>query len=83
MTLNDLADTLHKKSGFGGARLEAVTFAAALGMACYAGSEHQAYFKRRFRETLEKLDGEGVSDVVGFVALEAGISPAPLDSTTF
>ncbi|AZO61757.1 hypothetical protein [Mesorhizobium sp.] len=55
MTLNDLAASLHQKSGFGGARLEAITFAAAIGLARYAGAEHQTYFKRRFAETIEEI----------------------------
>ncbi|OBQ84653.1 MULTISPECIES: hypothetical protein [unclassified Mesorhizobium] len=77
MTLNDLAASLHQKSGFGGARLEAITFAAAIGMARYAGAEHQTYFKRRFAESIEKLSSDDVLDVVGFVAKEAGIQPSP------
>ncbi|RUW81553.1 hypothetical protein [Mesorhizobium sp. M2A.F.Ca.ET.067.02.1.1] len=77
MTLNDLAASLHQKSGFGGARLEAITFAAAIGMSRYAGAEHQTYFKQRFAETIEKLSSSDALDVVGFVAKEAGIQPSP------
>lgn len=77
MTLNDLAASLHQKSGFGGARLEAITFAAAIAMARYAGAEHQSYFKRRFAETIEKLSSDDALDVIGFVAKEAGIQPSP------
>lgn len=77
MTLNDLAASLHQKSGFGGARLEAITFVAAIAMARYAGAEHQSYFKRRFAETIEKLSSDDALDVIGFVAKEAGIQPSP------
>lgn len=80
MSLVTLTDGLHKKSGFTGPRLQAVTFATALAMADYAGSEHQDYFRRRFRETLETLDSEGVCDVVGFIAGQLGIKPGPMEN---
>lgn len=79
MTLFDLTDKLHAESGFTGKKLEAVTFAAALGMAHYAGSEHQTYFKQRFGETLGQLSLDDTMDVVGFIADRAGIKPAPVD----
>lgn len=81
MSLVTITEGLHKKSGFTGPRLQAVTFATALHMADYACTEHQDYFRRRFRETLETLDSEGVSDVVGFVAGQLGIKPGPVENT--
>ncbi|MCB1423201.1 MAG: hypothetical protein KDJ69_12200 [Nitratireductor sp.] len=79
MTLYDLSHQLHVQSGFSGKQLEAITFATALGMAHYAGSEHQTYFKKRFQETLDDLDSEEVGQVVEFIAHEAGIKPEPVD----